>query len=381
MYLHTKKIAYCIIDNTNTYESDWIKSLMKNQADYTVTNVTAKNYDLFSSTSEDRVLVKVANLNYDYAVVFSTGTEFINGEQFFNAIKDLVSDDVFLIGHILDRGDAYYELHHQCYVVNLKIYSELGHPQIGEQVFGCKHTQSKPIRSPDNIHDSYTPTWVSNGWSTSDYNHKMHGWNILSIAFANNKNVLVFSEEIRSHKKHFYPENPKEFIKHISWAYKRQNYCQLEFIHTESTDSDVPELSNIEQLFVPASGVAWMEMISNTKPVKVIMYDYNQKALDYWKERVPAKENLTYKFIKIDLLHDDINIEDFLDTTIENTFINLTNIFAYEGTALFVSLDYRKHKEQLLIDSISELIPTAKIYCSRKSDLGITPDLTWHTYD
>jgi hypothetical protein len=349
---------------------------MRNQADYTVTNIVSKGYQVYASTSEDRVLHQVSNLGYDYAVVFSTGTEFINGDNFFNSVKDIVSDNVFIIGHILDRGDAYYELHHQCYVINLTIYKELGYPLIGNQQLGHAHKQVEPLRSPYNIHDDYTPRWVRWGSYLKNYNHKLHGWNILSCALKNQLSINVFHDEIRQHKKHFYPENPTEFLKHVTWAYQRQAYCQNEFVHTESTDTNLPVLPSVTQLFVPASGLAWQTVSPNIETV--VMYDYNQQALDYWKEHVPP--NITYKFVKLDLLHDDINIEELLDPSKE-TFINLSNVFAYEGTAFFTNVEYRKYKEQLLIDKIKIAIPNVVIYSSVTADMGITPELPWHTYD
>jgi len=373
------KIAYCIIDNTHTYSSDWIKSLMKNQADYTVTNIISKGYQVYASTSEDRVLRQVSNLDYNYAVVFSTGTEFINGDNFFDAVKNVVSENIFITGHILDRGDAYYELHHQCYVINLEIYKKLGYPKIGQQQLGNIHTQIEPIRSSDNFHDNYTPTWVSHGSNQKKYNHKLHGWNILSYALSKQLSIGVFSEDVRQHKKHFYPENPIEFYKHISWAYQRQAYCEYEFVHTESTDTNLPALPGIRQVFVPASGLGWEHVSTDIE--KVVVYDYNQKALDYWQQRVPTGKNINYKFVKLDLLHNDIDIESLLDTNVSDTFINLSNIFAYEGTAFFANLEYRKYRQKLLVDKIKVLIPTAVIYTSVDADTGITHELPWHTYD
>jgi hypothetical protein len=348
---------------------------MRNQADYTVTNIVSKGYQVYASTSEDRVLRQVSDLGYNYAVVFSTGTEFINGTAFFDAILELIKQEFFIAGHVLDRKDAYYELHHQCYVVNLEKYKELGCPDVGQQELGQKHTQYAPMRSVANIHDDYTPTTVVCGFTKKDYSHKCHGWNILSKAFEIDQ-VQVFGHNIRHNKRHFYPENPTEFLKHVSWAYKRQAYCQNDFVHTESTDTNLPLLPGVTQLFVPASGLAWQTVSSNIEVV--VIYDYNQQALDYWKDHVPP--NITYKFVRLDLLHDEIDIAEYLDPS-KKTFVNLSNVFAYEGTAFFTSVEYRKYKEQLLIDKIKTNIPDVVIYSSVTAGMGITLDLPWHTYD
>jgi hypothetical protein len=381
MYLQKQNIAYCIIDRTNTYSSNWIKSLMVNQADYTVTNIVSKGYEIFWETNEERVLKQVENLGYQYAVVFSTGTEFINGDDFFINIEKQILTEFFIAGHVLDRIDAYYELHHQCYVINLKIYAELGYPAIGNLEPGRQHTEVEPIRSIETFHDAHTPLWISQGTTEKLYQHCCHGWNILRIAFENNLSVQIFDSNVRESKRHFYPENPEEFYKHLPWAYKRQDFCQNEFVHTKSTDTALPKLTNILQVFTPASGTAWIDLISKTEPVSVVFYDYSDKALDYWRLHAPELNNVTYSFVKVNLLHDNISIDQYLNTSIKDTFINLSNVFAYEGTAFFNSLTYRNVREQQLIDNIKQTLPDAVIYQSVTAKTGFDKIPPWHTYD
>lgn len=367
-----KKIVYCLIDHTHEYTVNWTKELVKNQADYTISNIYSKNYDVYQSQSEDQVLKHVANLEYKYAVVFSTGTEFINGQNFFDAINALTLEEFFIAGHVLDRGDAYYELHHQCYVVNLSKYKEFGYPLVGQFAPGVSHQQLIPIRSSLNYHDEYTPTWVSPGETYYTYNHCCHGWNILSAAWQRNQRVLVFDENIRTSKKYYYPENQNEFNKHISWAYQRQYYCAEEHVHSATTDTLHKPTGNICQVLTPANVPIWVDIIDAVNPVTVIVFDYNQKALDYWQSNMPTISNVTYKFIKLDIINQFVDLNTILDTSIKETFINLSNIFAYEGTMFFASLEYRLAKENLLLTHIKESLPTATIYFSMRAAIGFT---------
>ncbi len=339
-----KSLAFCFIDNTYQYQSSWSKELIKNLSDYSISNIFSKGYDIFQSQNSDAVLRHVADLNYSHAVIFSTGTEFINGRGFFNEIEKLTSLDFFLAGHILDRGDAYYELHHQCYIVNLKKYKEFNYPIIGQQKLGSKHTQTVPYRDMNNIHDDYTPHWVSHGSNVRyEYLHKCHGWNILSIALENQETVLVFENNIRNNKKHYYPENQKEFLKNISWAHSRYDYCANEFVHTDHTDGPINIDHDFEQIITPASGCWFVEHINKDKPVNIILYDYNDKALDYWKTNVPTFDNVNYEFVKINLLTD--NFDKLIRNQSKKTLFNISNILCYEGTAMFYSLEYRLHRE------------------------------------
>ena len=366
---YNSDIAFCFVDNTRNYQSN-IREFMKNQADGTLANVYAKKWTIYQWINEDALLQHACNKGHKWAVVFSTGTEFINGAAFFDAVQSMVKKDFFIAGHVLDRSDAYYELHHQCYIINLEKYKELSQPVVGEQELGSKHIQYIPERSNDNIHDDYTPLTVSSGnYTREEYQHKCHGWNILSIAFDNNETVLIFDETIRSNKKHFYPESLKDFYKNLSWAYYRLNYCHTTFVHTSNTETiDLP-VSQYKQIVTPASGVWFTDYLA--PGASVIMYDYNKASLDYWQTQHPE-----YKFVQCDLLGES-NLLDYIDTSIPDTFINLSNIFNYEGTVFFYSLAYRKYKETELVNRIKSMLPSATINFSLRSELfDIVP--TWH---
>jgi len=363
----SNSIVFCFVDNTHIYSNAWTKELIKNQADLSITNITSKGYSVIQGQDEDALLKYVA-ADYKYAVVFATGTEFINGSSFFDELNNLVNTDFFIAGHVLDRGDAYYELHHQCYVVNLDYYKKFNQPSVGQQRLGVKHKQQIPQRSPNNYHDDYTPKWILGGDEIKEYNHQCHGWNILSTGFENNLPILVFNDSIRNSKKHFYPENQVEFLKHSAWLYARYNYCATDFVHTSNTDWSNSNLSNVRQVFTPASGTWWVDHIDPVNPVNVVIYDYNQKALDYWQSNTPQLPNVSYTFIKLDLLTDTIDLTLF-DPTL-TTLINLSNIFAYEATAPFYSLEYRLNKENDVIVAIKETLPNAIISFSARACTG-----------
>jgi len=363
-----RDIVFCFVDNTWQYSSGWTKQLIINQSDYTITNLVAKGYTVLQGLSED-LLLKEAAKNFKHAVVFTTGTEFINGYSFFDRVKNLIKEDYFIAGHVLDRNEAYYELHHQCYVINLLTYKDLSYPAIGKQELGSQHQQIIPLRSNENYHDDYTPVWIKKGIELKTYNHKCHGWHILSLAFSLDLSVYVFDNEFRVNKKHYYPENQKEFLNHSSWLYQRERFCSLDFVHKENTDwsNTNNNLTDIEQVVTPASGTWWREHIKT--PCYVVFYDYNQSSLDYWKQNAPIIKDVTYKFIKVDLLCDSINIIEHLDVN-KSTLINLSNIFAYEGTTFLTSLEKRLYQENNLLNNIKENMPAAWISFSSRSSTG-----------
>lgn len=152
--------------------------------------------------NEDEYLRSIAN-EYEYAIVTRAGHSFVDKEKFLDELKD---KKFFIIGHVLDREpiNAYYELHRQCYVIHLPTYKKLGYPSIGQQRFHAPHTQISPLRSDENFHDDYTPWWIQPGTKERDYEHKAHGWNILSLALKENLPVLIFNGIMRNTKRFDY---------------------------------------------------------------------------------------------------------------------------------------------------------------------------------
>jgi hypothetical protein len=206
-----------------------------------------------------------------------------------------------------------------------------------------------------------------------EYQHKCHGWNILSLAFVNNLPVKVFDESIRNNKIHFYPESSDDFYKQLGWAYHRVNYCQTEFVHTAPTETIDLQPKKYQQIVTPASGAWFNEFVDIG--TTVIYYDYNNNSLEYWKEHTPKIEGVEYKFVLCDLLTNS-NLVNHLAKD-KSTLVNLSNIFNYEGTTFFYSLSYRDYKEKLLEKELKQHIPNVEIYFSMRAKVfDIVP--TWH---
>jgi hypothetical protein len=360
-----KKLVFCLVDRLNLCQDSFAREIIKNQTDYVISSIFSKRYNVYQGLNEDEILQSAALDDYEFAVVFSTGTEFVDGNVFFNSVNELIKNKFFICGHVLDRKDAYYELHHQCYIINLKLYKNLGMPVIGEQELGSTHLEKSPLRSDNNFHDDYTPTWVKPGNLLKEYKHKCHGWNILKVAFDNDLPVLVFDEKFRNSKKHHYPESRKDFIKHLPWIYYRDQECSTNFIHTANTEGPRYLKGKFEQVIIPASGTLYLDYIDVGS---VIIYDYNEKSLEYWKKHLPRKENISYSFVMADLLRSNNLIDYILEN--KRTLINLTNIFSYEGTSALKPLYYRLYKENEIICNLQKKIPDIVISFSIRAATG-----------
>jgi hypothetical protein len=358
-------IIFCIVDDISTYANQEIKTTIRNILDFTISNLYIKGYRVLVGTDEDSLLNNTDG--YNYAVVMSPGTEYINGFNFFNSLDNLLNNNFFLAGHILDRSkyDAYYELHHQCYMINLKYYRQLNQPVIGKLEYNNSHTQVEPVRSVENFHDDYTPKFVSKGTVTKTYSNRCHGWNILSLAFKHDLPVIIFDDSIRNNKKHYYPESEQDFYKNKEYIEYKLNFCKNEFVHTDNTEwsTGITELYN--QVVIPASGYLYLDLIDSGN---VIFYDYNQRSLDYYKEKCIRKKDIDYKFIKTDLLN-DLELVNYLDPNLK-TLVNLSNIFCYEGTVAKYSLQHRLRAQTKLVDALKSKVKNIDINFTMRADDG-----------
>jgi len=345
-----------IVDDTHKY-SGITKEYVKNIADYTILNCTGMNLDVYVTRDEESTLQEIY---YNKAVVISAGTEFLYGEDFFKYIEG----DYFLLGHILDMGDAYYYLHEQCYVVDLH---QLCTIDIGQTEYFSPHTQIEPNRSDENIHDDYTPKWIVQGEKQKEYKHKLHGWHALSYAMDNDLIVEAFDERQRRSKNYIYPDGTG-----LDWIYKRQHYAMTELLYNENTGStNLPIPRNpIQQLVLPASGNLWQKLATEQTQIK--FFDTSTVALENIKLKTMHLPNVEYHLI--DVLS---NTEALIDVikNIPYTYIEMSNIFAFECTAPFFTTEYKLKKEKMLID-YAESINAVIHFDQRAGDITQLP--YWH---
>lgn len=436
---HKNNIIFCIVDNIGSYQSEWQKEIIKNISDFCLQNITIQGYTVLVGYNEDELLKKASTYDSKYAVVFSTGTEFITRYVFFDLLEKLCQEeDFFIMGHVLDRGEFYYELHHQCYVINLNLFKELTDQSVGQVEFFSPHTQIEPNRSKETYHDAHTPLWVAQGSNLKEYSHKAHGWKLLSQAFEKNLPVKVFTEDFRESKKHYYPENEESFFNEINYAYSRFNFCSGLAIYPINSEtmswSSVP--GPIEQLVVPASGLGWIEHLCHigyTENTVVKFFDYSPATLEYiseivnwdgkdypkffknhfakkygylqngnsiiycgpqdieqeWADFVSSldwsnvwndiKSKVRFEFHLVNLLDTTADL-NWITATNGTTLINISNIYNYIGTSTFYSLKQRLNAENNIITKLKEINPNIYVHVSRRAydgfDLPTYPQLT-----
>ena len=342
----------CIVNDIDSYTTD--RQFVINRADYTISNLTGIGYNVYEHKNIDKLLRHASN-EYQFAIVISAGTEFINGNTFFeNHPKEYD-----LIAHILDGGDAYYGIHPQCFSINLSTYIDLECPKFGNQEPFSSHVQNNPMRSYNNIHDDYLPTWVAPGKIEGKYKHKLPGWNLVSAFLNKNKRIETYSAEVREGKFYLYTKGET-----TNYIYQKYNYCLTTHVHNTATGKansyPRPYDTPVYELVTPANEHA-AKLRSPTALVKY--YDYNQAALDsvgggFHCDPINDPES----FVKWLSKHDP-----------QGTVIDMSNIFCYEGTAMMYSLQYRVQQENKLIQLLQQELGNATVIFDQRAAEGILP--------
>jgi hypothetical protein len=366
----SKELCVCIIDDTADYKP-WMRELVKNAADYTITNCTGFGYDVYVDTNEDRMLRIVSN-NYKIAVVISAGTEFINGSAFF----DNLPSDFFLLAHIIDGSDDYFGLHYQCYVLNLEKYCQLGKPSVGKTELLQTHTQEIPYRSAESVHDDYLPMVLKKHIlsKTQLYKSRYRGWNLISTGLHAGYEIRAFDETLRNSKHYLYRD-----VDTSSWVYRRYNYCLTQHTFNENTGDlsfPRPYKKSITQFVHPAAGMDWFHKLTQQgyeDSTIVKFYDYNLNALSEMRERVKNMP-FRFEFHHVDAINDVEKFVKIIDVTdASGTVVHMSNIFSYEGTASLLPLKYRIEKENFLITWMQQYIPNAVLDFDQRAAEGIVP--------
>jgi hypothetical protein len=419
-----KSIVYCIVNTLANMTSGWAKEIAINITDFTIHRISIKSHDIFIGDNEEELLRAASDENYTHAVVMAMGTSFKLSDRIFAAVEKKCSEDFYIAGHIIDRDQNYYELHHQFYIVRLSEYKELKYPSIGSAE-NVSHIQIEPNRSIEGVYgDHDLPIHVSAGTKEKSYNSKMHGWNILSNALLNNKKIVDLGEDIRNDKKYFYYEYDHVFLREMREIYYQQFFCNTVFFpwNTDSKLALDKTMGPVEQYITVGTGLNWVRNLNITgykDDATIIFTDINQNCLqfmrelvtewdgndyiDFYKNRMKADPNnnpydvqkyadkwtdqynefidsfedwasawnkikkCRFQFIHIDYTA-TYNL-DWIDPS-KKTIMNLSDLYNHVPYVATQSLKYRIACENHLLIRLKELIPDAILILTARATDG-----------
>jgi len=433
IYNKKNKILICVHAMFDSYQSNAAIEISKNLSDYMLGRFVKHQFDIIIGDNEYELIKHGVDENfYTHAVIIAVGTSMKLSDRLISEIIKKCQDNFFIAGHILDRNEKYYELHHQFYIINLEQYKELNCPFLGDSE-KVSHSQIEPIKSKEFIGSDYIPKYITPGSTTKLYSEKMHGWNIISQGLINNKLIIDLGEELRNNKKYFYYEYDPVFISESSYLFYNQFFIN-NFVCPFNSDgiNTVIEFDGpVEQYVSVGTGLNWiknLEILGYTENTEIIFTDINPLVLifmkklisqwdgenyldffdknrendlpnnlpyDYqyyitnlqsnweeflgkfvnWKESWNRIKKLKFKFIPIDYLS-NFNLEWLKPN--KKTFFNMSDVFNHVPTVCYASVKYRICAENRFLNKIRNFDENIILRFTGRSICGFQDNILYY---
>ena len=188
-------------------KSNLSKTIIHNLTEFFCGYAVAQGFNnqIYGDTVEE--LCEKVNDSFSHLLVIKIGMVDLRILENFKSWFYDTSPTENIIGHILDKGDEYYELHPQFLLIKMKWWNSIKDKTVGNFDTKCGEWQcTKPLRSEENFHDNYTPLWVKPGSKQNTYINKRYGWNIIKQALEDPNGVGIWQEDIREQYEYSYPE-------------------------------------------------------------------------------------------------------------------------------------------------------------------------------
>ena len=406
-----KKIVYCVFDNIKNQYSDSSKETAKNVSDYFLSKALQNDYDILINDSTDNLLKRAASDSfYTHAVVIITGTHLGFSDRLFDNIEKKCKENFTLCGHVLDRGDAYYEIHNQFFIMNLEEYRRLGSPEMGDVDWNKTHTKIEPIRSDECVRgDTEIPVWIKQGTKKRTYTQQRHGWNFFNIALQNNAVFTDVGIDIRDSKKYLYYEYDHVYLREAPELFNYSLVCNTMVTpwNSDSLPKGLAIDNPVDHYISTGTGLNWvhnLKALSFHENTKITFVDISYVVLSFMKSLVEEWDGSDYasfymkqlKFVpdsyhfdlvkheqnirnwwesfessfddfqslwpKVKKLKFDYKLVDFFApntysfiTPGETTFVNVSDVFNHVPYINSANVKFRVARENNLIDTLKTI--------------------------
>lgn len=328
-----------VLDTTRTINDSEISDYMRGITyNFLRNNYSFYKYKIYENNTVDKILHDIKTQDSKESeiqlvvvqsygnVLYDTWKPVEQGWSLFreycnNDFVEMARDKKFLVmGHILDERaskNRWFRLHEQCFVINYKLWKELGEPEFGDYKVGQIETR-QALRSSENFHDEHTPLWIGPGPALETHEKVGLGWNFIDVSLRNNIAVPNFNEYVRATKTFLYPEDPseqaefKKYFREDCANFKREesnlkgskaDFLQYQqftverspqamwILNTESVQdvNFVPAKKPLKNLYSVSAGFKTFAFLRNWHPetvaedVNINYFDISQNSLDVRK--------------------------------------------------------------------------------------------------
>ena len=268
---------------------------------------------LFVHHDIDAIIAHMADeTDHTHVVIYASGTRVKRAYKLDTEWHAHCSGHWLVSGHILSRvSDQYPRLHEQTIAINLGLWRSVGRPSVGYAGSGYQLLADYE-RSPENIHDDYTPLWLKSRQSDPiGTDVRKLGWNLISCSLSHGIDVVNLPTAVRQEKVYVYPEDhgrrlaaatqklrgdhrlyierfdnhsQEDWISYMRW-FLQDTITPIFIFNTadlyETLDAPAPD-----SIWTTASGfksfVEWYKR-GSLSSCRIDTYDYNAKSLKLWQ--------------------------------------------------------------------------------------------------
>lgn len=309
--------------NQLKYKSEAYQSHLREITMFHLSNASVNwpnNYPIMEDTVMDALISRAADpvIGAKHLMIVSMGHELFDHKILDKIIAEAEAGDYAMLGHILedcpqDPETGFYQLHPQCLYINLEKWRALNKTDwpIWGEFEGPIWNLSLPrvLRSPDNIHDDYTPTYLLPTGEMRDYYGTLkQGWRLIASFLEAGYRVGNFSNDIRRTKIHLYPDVdddcvferilagdetltvPESGPTYGQFSYLRRNSKQVTqnsvFVFNNEKFIDYQlqgyvQNKEVDTVYSVAAGFIPLEIFNKVGGKRIVFVDYSQPALDF----------------------------------------------------------------------------------------------------
>jgi hypothetical protein len=416
------ELIFGVLDTSDRIYDSVAAGFSRNLAEFWLIEVERQGHKVLVHSEIDTLLNAAADLNCKYLIVGALGGIYSSEDDFFAEMKKWIEQnpDFYIVGHIADKKQYWYELHEQCFVINLDIFRRLGRPVYGtyqKGEFQLTHVE----RSIENFHHDFTPHWLKPTSEKITVSQVGRGFNLLDVGLKAGHPIYAFPERLRNAKFFLHPGIDGEFSRKIVWWDRQVEIFRNSFDAFDTEDmkfsaEDRPR-APLGRLITLCSGLLFFEILRDLDFVQgaaIHFYDHSPVAIDLMRllvsdwdgrdypkflrnnkagitrllnfsdpeekwssfvrrfggeepwinffERV--KGECVFYFYETDVYGERFGESDFLKDMPGNgeTLFELSNVFHYRYSSAMRSLVERVRAQDNLIESIKERCPDTYIH-------------------
>jgi hypothetical protein len=230
--------------------------------------------------------------------------------------------DCVIVGHILDRGDAWWQIHPQTMWIDLEWWASVGKPEFGDFEENVEWTATNIERSEETLSDwqTYNPVSITATNETVNAVGKWAGHNLLNVAMQDNQKVGIWNKDLRRGKEYVYGENLDHYEKVHSIG--KQLWVSRWFAaNTETLDKEVQEQIT-SSVYSTCGGISPISnaYIRNLKPGgELVFYDADPLAVHMQNYMFNNWDGRNWKQLVLDYMEENpilghhFACTDFLD--------------------------------------------------------------------